>query len=66
MRLSKIQMMYNNWKMLSVNLSNTLSQKQLVLKVSNVVSLKEPSGFQQDGTDFEKAKENSRSESMMS
>lgn len=48
-------MMYNNWKMLSVNLSNTLSQKQLVLEPSNVVSLKEPGKFQQYGTDFEKA-----------
>lgn len=41
--------------MLSVNLSNTLSQKQLVLEPSNVVSLKEPGKFQQYGTDFEKA-----------
>lgn len=42
--------------MLSVILSNTLSQKQLVLEASNVVSLKEPGEFQQYRTNFEKAK----------
>lgn len=37
-------------------LSNALSQKQLVLEASNLVSLKETAEFQQYRTDFEKAK----------
>lgn len=49
-------MLYNIWKTLSVILSNALSQKQLVLEASNLVSLKETAEFQQYGTDFEKAK----------
>lgn len=48
--------MYNNWKTLSVILSNTLSEKQIVLEASNIVSLKEPGGFKQYGIHLEKVK----------
>lgn len=48
--------MYNNWKTLSVILSNTLSEKQIVLEASNIVSLKEPGEFKQYGIHLEKVK----------
>lgn len=49
-------MMYKNWKMLSVILSDILSKKQIVLEASNIAYVKEPGEFKQYGIHFEKVK----------